>query len=262
MKKPLLFALALAAGIASAPCRADLQDEIQVYDDTINAPHEFGLELHVNTTPSGRGFGTYAGEVPPLHALRMTPEFSYGLSRTLEAGLYVPTVLRPDGQYDIAGGKLRLKWIPLQPDQGRGAFAGVNFELSRLAFRYSQSRDTLETRFIGGWRSPQWLVAVNPVLGFNLSPGYRGRPDFDLGAKVARTVASGVMAGLEYYTSLGPLGRTVGWHEQDNRVFLALDVDRKPWVFNVGIGYGLTPAADRWTVKAIFEVPLQQLLRH
>lgn len=28
------------------------------------------------------------------------------------------------------------------------------------------------------------------------------------------------------------------------------------WVFNFGIGRGLTRATDRWTLKWIFEVPL------
>jgi len=32
-------------------------------------------------------------------------------------------------------------------------------------------------------------------------------------------------------------------------------VDREPWVFNLGIGKGLTDATDRWTIKAIFELP-------
>jgi hypothetical protein len=197
MKKKLpLLALALAAALAATPCRADLQDEIQVYDDSINQPREFGLELHVNTTPRGRGLPNYPGEVPPLHALRLTPEFSWGLTRTTELGLYLPTVRRPDGSYDLAGGKVRLKWLPLQPGDGTGAFGGVNFELSRLAFRYSESRTSLETRFIAGWRNPDWLVAVNPVLGFGLSPGFRGqRPDFDLGLKVSRRVGEGIAGG-------------------------------------------------------------------
>ncbi|MBU6468857.1 MAG: hypothetical protein KGQ44_06900, partial [Betaproteobacteria bacterium] len=30
-----------------------LQDEIQVYDDTINAPGIWGIEMHTNTTLSG-----------------------------------------------------------------------------------------------------------------------------------------------------------------------------------------------------------------
>lgn len=259
-KNVTLLALALAATLASAPCRADLQDEIQVYDDSINQPHEFGLELHVNTTPTGRGFPNYPGEVPPLHALRMTPEFSWGLTRTLELGLYTPTVVRPDGHFDLAGGKLRAKWIPLQPQGGVGPFAGVNFELSRLAHRYSESQNTLETRFIGGWRNADWLLAVNPTFGFNLSPGYRGAPDFDLQLKVARKMLPGIAGGVEVYSGMLQAGHQLPWQQQDNRIFLALDVDRKPWVFNFGVGYGLTQAADKWTIKAIFEVPVHRFL--
>ena len=36
---------------------------------------------------------------------------------------------------------------------------------------------------------------------------------------------------------------------------VALDMGRKPCVFNLGLGRGLTDAADRWTVKAIFDLP-------
>lgn len=262
MKQLAWLAIAMACAIASAPVRADLQDEIQVYDDAINEPGEFGLELHVNTTPTGRGFPNYPGEVPPRHALRITPEFSWGLTRTVELGLYVPTALRPGGQYDFAGGKLRLKWLPLQPENGRGAFAGVNFELSRLAHRYSESHLSGESRFIFGWRSPEWLLAVNPVLGFDLSPGFRGqRPDFDVGVKVTRRLTEELNGGIEYYTGRGPFGRPLPWQQQDNRVFVVFDVDRKPVPFNIGIGYGLTQAADRWTVKAIFEIPMPQFAR-
>ena len=261
MKKLLMALLAAAATLAAAPCRADLQDEIQVYDDAINEPRELGLELHVNTTPSGRRSSNYPGEVPPIHALRLTPEFSWGLTKTVELGLYIPTVLKPNGVYDMAGGKLRLKWLPLQPQDGRGPFAGVNFELSRLAFRYSESRVTGESRFIFGWRDPVWLVAVNPILGYSLSPGFRGRPDFDLGVKVSHRITEGIAGGVELYNGLGQLGRTLPWQQQDNRIFFTLDVDRKPLPFNIGVGYGLTRAADRWTIKAIFEVPMPQFAR-
>ena len=57
-------------------------DEIQVYDDTINAVGKFGLELHLNTTLSGRSAPDYPDEIVPQHGIRLTPEFSYGLSRT------------------------------------------------------------------------------------------------------------------------------------------------------------------------------------
>ena len=237
--------------------QAAFQDEIQVYDNSINDRGEWGLELHVNTTPSGRSTPDYPGEVPPVHALRTTPELSYGLGRGLEAGLYLPTIVDAAGHVDLAGLKARLKWLPFQTVDGRGAFGGLNIELSKLAQRYSLSRWTTEARFIVGWRDADWLLVANPTLSFDLSDGQAGgRPAFGLGLKAARKVGEGLAAGLEAYADTGPLGHRLPWQQQDNRLFLALDVDRKPWVFNVGVGRGLTDAADRWTVKAIFSVPL------
>lgn len=256
----LRVALIACCCAASAPAvLADLQDEIQVYDDAINRPGERGLELHVNTTPRGRAVPDYPGEVVPRHALRVTPEFSLGLTRDLEAGLYLPTVLRPDGRYESAGAKVRLKWLPLQPAAGGGAFGGVNVELSRVARRYSESRASMEARFIAGWRSPDWLLALNPTLEFGLSDGFSGRrPELTTGVKVARRVGEGVAAGVEYYRASGPLARSLPWQQQDNRIYLALDVDREPWSFNIGLGYGLTPGSDRWTLKTILDIPLPQ----
>jgi len=72
-------------------------DEIQVYTDDINPVGKFGLELHVNTTPAGRSRPDYPGEITPQHGLRLTPEFSYGLSHDFEAGLYVPLERTGDG---------------------------------------------------------------------------------------------------------------------------------------------------------------------
>jgi len=249
----LLFTIAT---VIPRLAHADLQDEIQVYDDRINEPGEFGIELHVNTTPSGRSLPDYPGEVTPDHGWRVTPEFSWGLTKTLEAGLYLPFARDARGQWDLAGLKLRLKWLPWQTEDGRGGFGGLNLELSRVAEKYSQVRSSLEARFIGGWRSDDWLLAVNPILGFALSDGQAGqRPDFDLDLKATRRFAEGLSTGLEYYAATGPLGKPLPKQLQDNRLFAVIDVDRKPWIFNFGVGYGLTDAADRWTVKAIFELP-------
>ena len=83
--------------------------------------------------------------------------------------------------------------------------------------------------------------------------------DGDHDGKISKTeleAAPGLAAGAELYLAPGALGRSLPWQQQDNRLFATLDVDRKPWVFNLGIGRALTDAADRWTLKAIFEVPL------
>lgn len=68
-------------------------------------------------------------------------------------------------------------------------------------------------------------------------------------------MVEGIAMGLEYYTGLGELGRTLPWAEQDNKVFVVFDIDRHPWVFNLGIGHGLTQAAEKTIVKMIFELP-------
>lgn len=109
---PLPCLLALAALLFGAAAHADLQDEIQVYDDGIDEPSEFGLELHVNATPSGRRTPDFPGEVTPHHGWRLTPEFSWGLTKTLEAGLYLPLAADAAGHWSAAGVKLRLKWLP------------------------------------------------------------------------------------------------------------------------------------------------------
>jgi len=232
-------------------------DEIQVYTDDINAPGKFGLELHVNTTLQGRNMPDYPGEVVPEHGLRLTPEFSYGLSHDLEAGLYLPMERTAAGANLLAGAKLRLKWMPLQPDGSRGGvFFGLNGELSYLPRQFDRTQWGFELRTMVGWRGPGWLLAANPVLGWGLSgPDQSSRPEAELQVKAAWEVAHGVSFGPEYYADFGQLGRALPSAAQDHRLFAALDIDLKPWVFNVGLGRGLTSAADKWTLKFIFEIP-------
>jgi hypothetical protein len=259
MRRPSPFAkalwlLALAPGLACAA----LSDEIQVYDDDINAPREFGLELHVNATPKGRSIPDYPGEVVPNHGLRITPEFSYGLTRTWDAGLYIPFNFDSAGRGSLAGWKLRLKWLPIRGEDGEsGGFAGANGELSRVARKYSESQNSFELRTIGGYRADAWLVSVNPVFGWNLSPGFRSRtPDFSLGVKAVHDVAEKVAIGAEYYSEMGTTSRILPLAQQSNTLYAVIDTAFKSLGINFGIGRGLTGSADKWTVKAIFAVPL------
>ena len=248
----------MAAAFAMAPAHAALTDEIQVYADDIDKPGETGLELHANATPQGRSQPAYPGEVVPNHGLRLTPELSYGLTRTWEAGLYVPMTVDSAGRGDFAGAKVRMKWLPLQEDEAvGGAFAGANLELSHVRRRYEESPWGAELRLMAGYRDPQWLLAGNAVFGTSLSPGFSRVPDFSIAVKAAHKVSDAVAAGLEYYSDMGTTRHVEALARQSNTVFGTLDVALKGgWGFNLGIGRGLTASADRWTVKAIFEIPL------
>jgi hypothetical protein len=252
-----LFAAAAGLACAGAPAHAAMIDEIQVYTDDINKPGEFGLELHVNTTPKGRSVPDYPGEITPRHGLRFTPEFSYGLTRELEAGLYMPFARDAEGGTHFAGPKLRLKWLPLQVgESGKGWFMGTNFEYGRVAAGFEQSRYAIELRPIIGYRNSDWLFAANPILGWALAgPDHDGKADFSPSVKVARNVAAGLALGVEYYSELGKVNKILPHAEQAHTLYLALDYERQPWAFNVGIGRGLTGATDRWTLKTIIEIP-------
>jgi hypothetical protein len=236
---------------------AALSDEIQVYTDDINGPGAAGVEMHVNTTPKGRKTPDYPGEAVPNHGLRVTPEFSYGLTPTVEAGLYLPTNRDSAGRFELAGAKLRLKWLPLRPPEGgAGWFLGANGELSRLKQRFSQSRSSFELRLMGGYRNDAWLVAVNPVFGWNLSDGLRrGTPDLALATKISRRLGDGTAIGIEYCSELGTTSRVLPWNRQSNSLFAVADLSGKGRDLNVGIGWGVTRSADDLTLKAIVGVP-------
>jgi hypothetical protein len=105
---PKLPALALMLKSVSAVA----YDEIQVYDMGINQLGQFALEMHSNYVINGRRQPGYPGELPPDGQLAFTPEFSYGWSKHLELGLYVPMSINPNtasSMFDDA--KMRLKWL-------------------------------------------------------------------------------------------------------------------------------------------------------
>lgn len=253
MKKILILALLI---LSSKLVHAALQDEIQVYTDDINSPGEWGVELHINTTPRGLRQTSYAGEVVNHHGLRLTPEVSYALTHSLELGLYIPMVRTSDANWTVAGSKLRLKWLPLQAQEEGGFFGGVNFELSQVKPQFAQSAKSLEMRNIFGWKNNEWLLAINPIFGWDLSPGFQHHsPDFTVATKISRSFSQAVAMGFEYYNGIGQLNQSLQSNIQEKMLFAVLDYEGKPMHFNFGIGKGLTKATDPWTIKGILEIP-------
>lgn len=256
----LRAALATAPLFVSQGAFAALPDEIQVYTDAINKPGAMGLELHVNTTPKGVNRADYPGEVTTHRGLRVTPEFSYGLSHSLEAGLYLPSSVN-DGNWTLAGYKARIKWLPVQIETAAdgsetGVFAGVNLEVSNIAPRFEASRHNAEMRFILGYRSREWLFALNPVFGWALSSSQETppprNPKFRTGWKISKEVAEGISLGAEYYNDKGSWRNFDPGSQQAKTVFAVLDVEKGPLPFNLGIGRGVNGQTDAWTIKAIF----------
>lgn len=236
-----LVALPMAA-------RAALPDEIQVYTDDLAEVGSRGIELHVNTTPDGRTTPDYPGEVVPHRGLRVTPEISWGLAEDWDGAIYLPFVRSGDGAYFFAGPKFRLKYLPLRPAEGgTGMFLGINLELSLVQERFEQAGRTTEIRPIIGYRGEKWLFSFNPIFETDLAGDSKGEFTLAPAFKVSRRAWPGMALGAEYYMDLGKISDSAPRNEQSRILYLTADTER----FNFGIGYGMTDASDRWTVKAI-----------
>ena len=107
MYKLRLVWLALAM-ITSSDVMAASADEIQVYDEAINKVGELNVDIHMNYVGSGAKTPSYIGEIPSNHNARVTPEFGYGMTNNLEAGLYVPFIRAANGNGYLEGLKIRL----------------------------------------------------------------------------------------------------------------------------------------------------------
>jgi hypothetical protein len=248
-------AITLLAALFFTFAEADVPDEIQVYDDSLNEPGRLGLEIHTNHSFGGNTTPAYPNEIVSADATRFTAEFSYGLSKHFEAGMYWDFVAPEYHSVQFAGPKLRLKWIGQAAENG-GVFYGLNVEFGYLKKTADPAHPSGELRPILGVRTEDWLAIVNPILDFSLGKAAETRtPVFAPAFKFGRRITTGVLLGPEFYREIGPLNRFYPGHAQASELFLALDVERG-WVpFNFGIGRGWN-GADNWIVKAIFEVPL------
>ena len=246
---------AAAIGLAS-PAAIAAPDEIQVYTEDMDDPGQYGLELHVNYALKGAKEPSYEGEMQSHHRLQVTPEFSYGLTKSLEAGLYLPAARDVDGNLYGNGLRLRLKYIAPH-EEGARFFWGLNGELGYSARRVSESHAGLELRPIVGYRDERWLLVFNPILDTDLSNNVSRAPKFEPALKVARKTGDGVYAGLEYYGEFGPAHHILPAAERAHYLYAAVDLDVKGYDINFGIGHGFESAADQWVAKAIIAFPFK-----
>ncbi len=249
------LAAALLVGLSAVAAEA-APDEIQVYTEEMDDPGEFGLELHVNQVLRGATAPEFDGEMKSEHRLQLTPEFSYGISKTLEAGLYLPAAVGADGNLVGNGMRLRLKYIAPREEHAR-LFWGLNGELGHFARRVSESSSGMELRPIVGYRDATWLVSFNPILDADLSSKVSREPKFEPALKLTRKAGARVNAGFEYYGEYGPIFHRLPASERAHYLFAVADVEVKNFDVNIGIGHGLQAAADKWTAKAIIAFPFK-----
>jgi hypothetical protein len=255
----LVFMLAVLAGctgIFASHAVLAAPDEIQVYTDEMNEPGEYGVELHVNYVMDGAKVPGYEGESPSHHMLQTTPEFSYGISKNWEAGLYVPVAREENGNLYGNGLRLRMKYMATR-EAGASMFWGLNTEVGYSNLRVSESEWGMELRPIIGYRTDNWLLSFNPILNMNLSDNFNRQPQFEPALKVTRKVAEGMHAGLEYYGEYGYASNMLPAPERTHYLYAVMDIERHDFDINFGIGRGDSNAADNWIAKTIIAFPFK-----
>jgi hypothetical protein len=257
---------AISAMLGPAIGSAGTRDEIRVYTDGIADPGEFELETHFNTIPRPRVSTTpIPGEPHATDGVIVTPELSYGLTRTLEAevGFFWPFV-RTDGPESFRiSPELRLKWIPTRRDDddnddddapSRWFWGGV-VEWSPSQVRPSDVRSFVDLRLILGWRHGDWLIAGNAIFEWPVAGGASRSPEFGPAIKVVRTLAPGFAMGLEYHGEYGKFNDWLPANEQLHTMYLTFDF-AKPTYLHFGVGHGLNPQSGGWSLKGSLELPL------
>jgi len=237
-----ILALILGAGRTCAQT-----DEIQVYNGEINEPGQLSLTLHNNYTPIGRKEAELPGGIVPQGALNGVPEWGYGVTDWLEAGLYLPlySVTR-DGRLLVNGGKVRFLFAePHVAD--RDFFYAVNFEFSYNARHWEATRFSMEMRPILGARFGPVDVIVNPIVDADFTGV--GSLDLAPAARLDYNFSKAWAVALEHYADYGEVRNLRGVKDEQQTLFAVLDYSGEPVDVEAGLGHGFTAASDALVLK-------------
>lgn len=251
MKPHVLGLLTLA--LAAVPHVGAAQtDEIQVYDGGLAPPGTFNLTLHNNYTPSGLATPAFAGALVADKSLNGVPEWAYGVTPWFEAGLYLPlySIGKTDGRTSAMLNGLKLRLLLAVPHaDDRTFFYGVNFEFSYNARHWDPTRVTSEVRPIIGWHLHPLDIIVNPIFDTEYD-GLRNL-EFVPATRVAYNLSKTWGVAVEEYADFGPVHQLYAGNQQVHQLFAVVDHSGKGLDVEAGLGFGLTDAADRVTLKLI-----------
>jgi len=227
-------------------------DEIQVYDGGLAPPGTFNLTLHNNFTPAGVTTPAFPGALVADKSLNGVPEWAYGVTPWFEAGLYLPlySIGKTAGRTSamLNGFKLRLLFAVPHADD-RTFFYGVNFECSYNARHWDATRVTSEIRPIIGWHLHPVDIIVNPI--FDTEYDGLGNLDFVPATRVAYNLSRTWGVAVEEYADFGPVHQLYSGSQQAHQLFAVVDYSGKRLGIEGGVGFGLSNAADKITLKLI-----------
>ena len=250
MKTAACFGLPALAFLLLAPLAVFAQtDEIQVYDAAIAEPRVVNLMLHMNYTPIGRQTPAFPGAIIADNSFQTTAEWAFGVTDWFEQGLYLP-VTTPHSENrggTIDGFKIRELFVRPHADEHE-FFYGVNFEFSVNRLYWESKRITSEVRPIVGVHLHPWDIIFNPIVDTDYVGGL-GNLEFVPATRVAYNFNDKWAAAVEEYSDFGPLRQFQAISDQFHEVWAVMDHTSKVVNIEAGVGFGVTPGADKLTFK-------------
>jgi hypothetical protein len=223
-------------------------DEIQVYDAAIAERGKFNLMIHNNFTPDGQKTPSFPGAVESNGALVGVAEWAYGVTDWFEQGLYLPLYSFSKNDGATFNG-FKLRWLFVKPHAAEQKFFyGVNFEFSVNQKQWDPRHFSSEIRPIVGWHLHPIDIIVNPIMDTGYTGGFKSL-DFAPSVRVAYNFAPRWAAAVEEYADYGPLRQIYPSTEQSHQIWAVMNHSAKFVNIETGIGFGLTAASDKVTLK-------------
>lgn len=224
-------------------------DEIQVYDASIAEKGKFNLTLHNNYTPRGSQTPAFPGAIISDKSLNGVPEWAYGVTDWFELGLYLPLYsVSKDRGGSLNGFKLRTLFVRPHADEHTFVY-GMNFEFSYNARYWDTKRATAEIRPIIGLHLHPVDLIFNPILDTSYN-GFKNL-DFAPSTRIAYNFKTKWAVAAEEYSDYGPLHKFFPGSDQAHQMYAVVDHGSKLVDVEFGVGFGLTPASDKVTLKLI-----------
>ena len=225
--------------------------EIQVYGSQTQAKHSTIFELHSNYTFNG-GKEIAKGVLPSNHSLHETVEITTGITDIFELGFYFFTNYTLGYGYTYVGSHIRprimapAKWkLPVG--------ISLSTEIGYQKSAYSEDTWNMEIRPIIDKQWNNLYLSFNPTLGIALKSKYNNSvPVFEPNLKLSYTFFGNTGLGFEYYGDLGAVSSFEKLRDQGHTLFFVYDLMNNPkWEVNIGPGFGLTSATDRFVFKIL-----------
>lgn len=240
----------VALMLLAAPAALFAQtDEIQVYDAEIEPPGILNLMVHMNFTPIGRKVADFPGGIIPNDSFNGAAEWAYGVTDWFEQGLYLPVYsLYSDGRGPSYNG-FKIRELFVRPHAAEHTFFyGVNFEFSVNEPYWEPRHFSSEVRPIIGLHLHPVDFIVNPIVDTDYVGGF-GNLEFVPAARLAYNLNDKWAVAAEEYADLGPLRSFLPVDEQFHEIWAVMDHSSKIVSIEAGVGFGLTPGADKVTFK-------------